>query len=164
MKFSGKQLIEFLGVSAVVLSLLFVGFELRLARSLATSQSFYETSELTRNLNELIIANADIWARGCMADELPTSEAVVYEFLVHSLINYEWTRWSRSRAELTGSPLNLGARPLGRNIYNFPGIRTAWENAPQKGSSAFQQAVLEEYQLLEDSGSERNLDVSLCGK
>ena len=163
MKITIRQITEFLGVAAVVLSLLFVGFELRQSRSIAESEGFQENHELTRSLSELIIANADVWERGCMAEDLTAKEAIVFSRIVHSLIDFEWTRWTRASIGISNAPPRIGARPLARHIYNFPGIKASWDTTPQKGSQLFQQTVYEEYELLVESNVERHYDVSLCG-
>lgn len=91
MKITIRQMVEILGVTTVVLSLLFVGYELRLARSIAESEGFIQTAELTRSLNEYISNNADLWARGCMAEELTLSENVIFTNIASSVIGYQFT-------------------------------------------------------------------------
>lgn len=53
-------------------------------------------------------------------------------------------------------------------MYNFPGFKIEWEKANQeigrRGSVSFGRADIEEYELLEESGSNRILDATLCGK
>ena len=93
MNLSSRQIVEILGVLAVVLSLLFVGYELRLARSIAETESLFQTSEETRNLHEYISSNADVWAKGCMGEDLSATEAIVYFNTVKSAMEHQFFRW-----------------------------------------------------------------------
>jgi len=159
---SGKQAIEILGVMAVVASLLFVAYELRLARSVAESQYISETSNLTNSFNDMIISNSDIWVRGCLGEELNSNESLIFNYLAHSFINHEFARWSRGEA-FTGNAIR-GVTPVARNLYNFPGIKEACRKMNQRGSPEYRQDVTDLYDAMEDSNAPKIIDVSLCGK
>ncbi|MEQ9006763.1 MAG: hypothetical protein RLP12_02690 [Ekhidna sp.] len=162
MKISSKQAIEILGTIAVVLSLLFVGFEVRLARTVADSQFINETANLTSSFNDKIINNSDVWIRGCMGEELNLNESLIFNYLAHSFVNHEFTRWGRDRT-FSGSD-GRGITPVARNLYNFPGIKAAWDSMSQRGSPEVLQAVTDAYESMKSSNTPKNIDASLCGK
>ncbi len=156
-----RQIVELVGVSAVVLSLLFVGYELRLARSIARSEALVQNTELVRGLSEYISSNADTWASGCMAEDLTSSEAVIFKQLISSVLSYHSTRFFRSDTDLIGVPQRVVAFRVARSRYDYPGFNAAWE--ARRPAPLFKEAVDEQYSLLVGSDAERNNDVTLCG-
>ena len=163
MKITIRQLVEFIGILAVVISLLFVGYELRLSRSIALSAQRSNASELTMNLHEFIAENPNVWARGCMDEELDTDEAIVFTNMVQAAIYYNFSRFQQERAGFSNAPIRFAPSSVASNIYNFPGFAKVWEKTNRRGSGFFIQSVIEEYELLIESGDERILDVTLCG-
>ena len=157
-----KYFIEITGFIAVVLSLLFVGYELRLARSVAESEDFSATIEVQRNMAEFIASNAGVWTRGCMAEELTSAEQAVFSNIAISLITLRFGYWSRAQIGITDSVTPIAHRQLAESLYNFEGLRTFWGDG-RNSPLAFRRAVNEEYEQLVEKGAERNLDVALCG-
>ncbi|MEQ9210544.1 MAG: hypothetical protein RLN96_12000, partial [Pseudomonadales bacterium] len=88
MNYSFKQIIEFLGIGAVVVSLLFVGYELRQARAIAQTEFRFQTVEQTRSLREYITENAEIWAKGCMNEDLSIEESVIFYNIAKSAMDH----------------------------------------------------------------------------
>ena len=162
MKYTIKQFAEVAGVIAVILSLLFVGFELRLSRSIAETENINQEAELFRTMNEYISANADVWAKGCLGEDLTPSEAVRYTNVTLTVINHQWSRWRRSDAGIANQRSDLVIQLMAENIYNFPGFKNVWEI--RRNEPAFQEAVNSRHQQLLDSGAERSYDVAWCGK
>ena len=163
MKLTIRGLIETLGVSAVVVSLLFVGYELRLARSIAESEGYAQAAELNLSLSEYISNNAELWLRGCMDAELSLDEEVVFTNIALAVLGYQFTRWGRSRIGISDLPPRSGPRLVARNRYNYPGINGVWESRG-RGSAEFREAVDEEYELLLESNTERPQNAVFCGK
>lgn len=160
MNIDSKKLAEIVGVTAVVLSLLFVGYELRLARSVAESESLAESAELYRSLREYISSNSEVWEKGCLAKQLSSSESIKFANMALSIMNYNFAQWNRSLLGIRGGP--GWANIIAVNRYNFPGFNRVWEEMGS-GSSAYREAVNARYSFVVESGTSRNSDVAYCG-
>ena len=162
MEITIRQFVEIVGVSAVVLSLLFVGYELRLARSIAESEGLEQATELYLSLNEYKSSNADVWARGCMAEDLTPAEEIVFSNIAASIIVYRFNNWLRSGIGISTYPAIIRPNSIASDRYNFPGFNALWEKRGF-GTPEFREAVKEQYEFLVESNAERSTDVTLCG-
>lgn len=95
---------ETVGVVAVILSLLFVGYELILSSGIARSEKRNYSSDLNRSISELIVENADVWARGCTADELTPVEAIVFTNMVQAVIHFQFEQYQQGVSEFSNMP------------------------------------------------------------
>ena len=163
MRIEGKQLVETVGVLAVVLSLLFVGYELRLSRSVAMTESMSQRVELAMNVAEQIATNSDVWIRGCLGEELTPSETAIFSNVAATIINYEFFRWGRANIGLTDAPIQNGPIVIARSLYNFPGFY-AELNDDIPASPQFKNDVDTQFQLMVSSGAEKNWNVARCGR
>jgi len=167
-----RESAEILGISALVISLMFVGYELRLSRSIAETEGFATSHEQNRSIREFIAANSEIWYRGCLGEELSPEDSVVFVSIAQSLFNRAFTRWSRSGIGITGATQESLATGVALNRYRFPGYNEAWEKnelsqiSPlrERNSSNWRSAVEEMYIALVDSDFDRSFDVAWCGR
>lgn len=167
-KFGLREWIEILGVLAVVASLLFVGSELRLTRSIARSEGYTEMAELERSLREFIAEHSEIWYKGCLAEDLDEEESVIFNSIAQSRIALGFTRWGRTGAGISTNNPDRIARQLAWNRYRYPGFDRAWrENESAQGfgvRSNWAEAVDEQLELLAASNESREFDVGWCGR
>lgn len=162
MKIESRQLAEIVGIFAVVVSLLFVGYELRLARAVAEDESISQRIELATSIREQITSNSDIWVKGCLGEELTPKETVEFTNVASSVISYEFYRWRRANISNTDAPTLNGPRVVARNIYSFPGFAAFWEKAGVV-SPEFIEIVNEQHAILVETSAEKFLDVGWCG-
>ena len=64
-------------MTAIVLSLLFVGLQLRQSQLVAVEEVISYSNERQNAIRELIVANADIWHRACVGEPLEPAERVI---------------------------------------------------------------------------------------
>lgn len=167
MKSNNKQLVEVVGVIAVVASLLFVGSELRLARSIAVIDGLSSRSDLNLNFRSLIIENADIWERGCLGEELSDQESIIFANMAQVRINLGFNRWAQGNEGVSQLPNTDTARLLALNMYRFPGLRKAWDMnrlTQELESTPWSMDVEDHYNQLVQSGTSREFDVAWCGR
>ncbi|MEQ8959416.1 MAG: hypothetical protein RLP02_16100, partial [Coleofasciculus sp. C2-GNP5-27] len=154
-------------------SLLFVGYELRLARSVAELETYSVGVELSRSQREFIANNSDVWAKGCMGEDLTPSETVEFTNIVLEIIGLEFYRWNRARVGIAFEAGELnGPQTIARNLYNFPGFLAVWEGGRISGSPnfripghpSFKDDITEQYELLVESDIEKKPDVAWCGR
>jgi hypothetical protein len=73
-----NEIAELIGMTAIVLSLLFVGLQLRQSQQLAVEEQINFSNERQNAVRALIVANPDIWQKGCLGEPLdPTSRVIV---------------------------------------------------------------------------------------
>ena len=80
-----RTIAELVAVISVVLSLLFVGFELRLSRDQAYAESYATTYESMSGFDNLVAENSNIWRSGCLGEELSADEEMIFARLVLTL-------------------------------------------------------------------------------
>ncbi len=87
MKFvSWKSTIEYVGIAAIVASLIFVGLQLQQERRVASIEAGFNLIESFYEQQNGAIENAAIWAKGnAGAEELSSTEAIIYDALIHKL-------------------------------------------------------------------------------
>ena len=74
---SWKDIAELIGILAIVLSLLFVGLQLRQSQQLAVEELVSYSNERQNAIRGLIVDNAEIWRKACMGEPLdPTSRII----------------------------------------------------------------------------------------
>ncbi|MEQ9007389.1 MAG: hypothetical protein RLP12_05860, partial [Ekhidna sp.] len=79
------------------------------------------------------------------------------------VISYEFYRWNRANIGLTDAPIENGPIVIARSLYNFPGFRGEFEN-DMPASPEFRNAVNAQFELLVDSGAEKNWNIARCGR
>lgn len=74
---SWKDIAELIGITAIVLSLIFVGLQLRQSQQLATEELVSFSNDRQNAIRELIVANADIWRKACAGEPLDSASRVI---------------------------------------------------------------------------------------
>ena len=74
---SWKDIAELVGITAIVLSLLFVGLQLKQAQQLAVEDRVNYTNERQNAIRELIVSNADIWQKACIGEPLDPASRII---------------------------------------------------------------------------------------
>ena len=162
---------EIVAVLSVVVSLLFVGYELRVARLEAGSEVFSNASDTTISVLAFISEYPDIWRKGCLDEELTPDEKIVFQKLVSAYGNRNFTAWSRTNLGLTDGNPDRFAQAQAINRYRFPGFNTMELNTRRAGNpnfvlggGAWNDAVDRIYDGLVESNMPRNIDVAFCGR
>jgi len=137
-----KSIAELIGMSAIVVSLVFVGIQLQQDRDLAQVSSYGSVAESTNGLSELVQNNSEVWVRGLNGEELSDQESAVFMSIIraveHRYMNFI-VRWRASRRQEILDPQNH-VRQFAYYIYMYPGLRKVYEDelkAGQHRSDAF---------------------------
>jgi len=174
MKFDLRKVGEIIAVASVVFSLLFVGYELRLSRSIAESEQMEANAALNMNVRELILLNSDVWNRGCLGEELTPNERIVFNNIAAAANIFRYTQWAKAGAGIYFGAPETAAMRLALNRYRYPGFNQAfieeWE--AQRNDTEYDAEELEgwtlaveiQYQNLIASGAPRDLHDGWCGR
>ena len=120
--FDWKSVAEFVGIAAIVASLIFVGLQLRQDRQLALAENAAEFDDTMIEYANVIRENREVWLRGLEGAELSPQDKVVFESLGFAV----WQKFSglyrqnRYLYQSSGLPV---ARQLAGEMYTFPGLR-----------------------------------------
>jgi len=122
-----KSLLEIVGVTAVVLSLLFVGLELRQSRLIARVGVYNTLLSSQIEINDAISNNADVWAQGAAGGELSAEDTVIFERLVNDINERAITEYVSE--DLLGNTGNAQAvmGDFAILLHQNPGARRVWE-------------------------------------
>ena len=136
-----KSIAELIGISAIVVSLIFVGVQLQQDRDLAQVSSYGSVAESTNGLSELVQSNSEVWVRGLSGEELDDAESAVFMSIIRAVeqryMNF-FVRWRASREERLDPQVHI--RQFAYYIYMYPGLRKVYEDELKVGqhrSAAF---------------------------
>jgi len=82
-----KSIAEFLGITAVVASLVFVGLQLQQAQDIAIAEMNASGVANTLEENNAVMDNVDVWMRGNADENLTSAEAEIYLRLLTNMNN-----------------------------------------------------------------------------
>lgn len=148
-----KGLAEIVGVSAIVASLIFIGFQMRQDRAIATAQIFSEYGETHAQWVALLADNMDIWIRGLNGSELDETGYAQFDALALGYVVLQRTKYYRSTA-FTG-PTETLVRDVAYFIYQYPGLKD-WHtlrmryHAERGVFGPFRQALARDLEALEN--------------
>jgi len=121
-----KTAVEFVGILAIVGSLVFVGLQIRQEQAIAIVDTYGSITESNEAALALISAHPDIWKKGLIGDELSVSDEIVFSGMVRAVMSHFQhmaIRFSRIGPMDPDRVLHNFAYA----IYIFPGLRRQWE-------------------------------------
>ena len=128
---SWKDIAEFVGISAIVASLIFVGLQMRQSQDIAISDGNLANAANRIERNAFIAANPEIWHNGNAGKELSDIDAVVFTSMVQSMHDVAFFEFLRTRR--LGSPeiANFVAAEFAAFLFENAGARELWSKKNQ---------------------------------
>jgi hypothetical protein len=139
MRSSWKEVFEVVGVAAIVLSLAFVGFQLRQDQSVALTQALSELDGDAIELSQAIHQNRVVWRAGLDGKELSQDDAITFLFLAKAVEQIHRSRYTRAIQLRIGEPA-FSTEGYAFQLYLYSGLRTAamhFENLSDYEDDAF---------------------------
>ena len=121
-RFDWKSVAEFVGIAAIVASLIFVGVQLRQDRQFALAENAADFDDTMIEYSSVIRENREIWLRGLEGAELSLEDQVVFESVAFAV----WQKFSgiyRQSRFLYQTSGMMAARQLAGELYTYPGLR-----------------------------------------
>ena len=84
-KTNWKDIAELIGISAIVASLVFVGFQLKQSQDIAIADGLISIMFASIEINDQLNEHADIWIKGSAGEELTENESFIFNNLVFNL-------------------------------------------------------------------------------
>jgi len=131
---SWKDIAEFVGIAAIVASLIFVGLQMRQSQDIAISDGNLANAANRIERNAFIGANPAIWHSGNAGEELDDIDAVVFKSMVQSMHDAAHFEFLRTRR--LGSPeiANFVAAEFAAFLFENTGARNHWFNEVQSSA------------------------------
>ena len=120
-----KDVVELIGISAIVASLVFVGIQMALEQNVAESQAYIEAATLTSDQSALIAAHQEIWVAGLNGQELSEIDESIFQMLGHAAMQRKVAVWHRRNRLDAGDP-DRWVQNFAYEIYIYPGLRRWW--------------------------------------
>jgi hypothetical protein len=119
-----KSVAEFVGVIAIVASLLFVGLQIRQDQNIAIAGTYGALTESVEIFADLVDRNADIWKKGLDGEELSSADKIRFYALAKAIQTHYssiYIRWS----QIGPIPKEVASRRYAYALYIYPGLRKA---------------------------------------
>jgi hypothetical protein len=139
MRPSRREVVEVVGIAAIVISLAFVGIQLRQDQNIALAQTISDRDSDVIELSQAIHQNRVVWRAGLDGKELSQDDAITFLSLVRAVENTHRSRYTRSIQLGIGQPARI-AEDYAFQLYLYPGLRSAsmqFENLPHYVDDAF---------------------------
>lgn len=121
-----KSIYESVGILAVVLSLLFVGLQMRQTNDVAYMELDTTMVGIMVDTADLVAANSDVWVKGNAGQELSTSESAVYYEMI-AAINTRRVVEQLHASQLGRTDIaDLIRRDWAAFLHQNPGARRVW--------------------------------------
>ena len=137
-----RGIAEFVGITAIVGSLIFVGVQLRQDRVIALAQTSQTIIESRNDWYLAIGDSADLWLKADNGDELSPAENLKLEKQVAALSSSTYLEYNMRRS--LGNVGNTPRRRLATILFQHPGARKAWLSISERDSRYFEMMSAEE--------------------
>jgi len=117
-----RDLLERLGILALIASIVFVGLQLRQDKQIAAAQVYVESDGLVFELSQMVNESRDVWFRGLNGEKLSELEEITFRAIAGAVYRRHAgisQRVSILRTSVQGARANLYAYIL----YQYPSLR-----------------------------------------
>ena len=77
-------------------------------------------------IEELVVANADVWLRGCLGQDLEPAEEMLFTHIFHAYQFQFFLRWLRAERGVSAATMEITEDNMAMNLHRHPGLRRAW--------------------------------------
>ena len=131
-----KNLAESFGVIAIVISLVFVGFQLQQTQAIALSEVLSANTGHRVETNNAIVENADVWSKANDGQELTAEEALIIDRLIDNITTQRISLFHHFY-ELGEEEQALGVlADFAEFLHKYPGIYEIWLTSNLRTSAA----------------------------
>jgi len=172
-----KDIAELVGITAIVLSLIFVGLELRQARQVAISENLTSSFSAQNEIRELIVSHADIWHKACAGDPLDVDSRIIAGKIFDAWADYVVRDYMLRDIGLLQSDAasQRVIEDVAAQMWICPGLkklsisRGNWHQGAKTSRrdsgliSFYREAISTKLKELESSGQSSEMDLAWCG-
>ena len=126
---SWKDIVELVGIVAIVGSLIFVGLQMRQAQEIAIADGYSALQSHAYARSELISANADLVAKANRGEELSEAEVFALDGFVTAIWHAEF--FATARWEYLGRQTRGSEELLAIFLCENPGLIQSWRDGSE---------------------------------
>jgi len=154
------QTIGILANVGVIGGLIFVGFQLRQDREIATIDSIQSSMSMSMRVSssQLLAENSDVWVRGLASDSLSAEESAVFDAIAEARDAFYFGNYTRNVRIGDADDRDRWVREAALDIVSSPGLMKWWESQVKRravtdlNGSVWQAAVNREIDRLRSLG------------
>ncbi len=121
-----KDIVELVGIAAIVASLVFVGLQMRQAQDIALSELSASIHASRVASDGMIAAHPDIWVRGNAGDELTEAEQATYRAILNSHYWRHFIGWQQRQTFGRKQQMDFITAEFSVFLHDNPGARRNW--------------------------------------
>ena len=125
-----REIVEIVGILAIVASLVFVGLQLRQDQRIAAAQIFADFDDTQIELSRLLIENHEVWRAGSSEEELSDAEQFVFRALAEAVVA-KYNGFIARAIRLETQPVESYAIRYAFLLHSTPGLRRYFEKRCQ---------------------------------
>ena len=118
-----RDLVELIGIAAIVASLIFVGLQLRQDEQVAWTETLVAGQFTEFEVSRLIGENSDVWVRGLNNEELTRVEEATFEAVSNAVFRYHANSFRMVLARGVSDENNTVALNYAFLVYQYSGLR-----------------------------------------
>jgi len=116
--------LQLVGMVAIVVSLIFVGLQLRQSEHAALAELSHNSVAVGVEISALMAEHSDVWLRACAGEELSTPEQLIANSIYFRYIQENFNSWVRNSSTDIGlMPPTFFTDAAAANIHRYPGFR-----------------------------------------
>ena len=120
-----RNLIEFIGIFALIASLVFVGFQLQQDQRLAEAQIYADFDDTQIELSRLVIENVEVWLAGSNLQELSEADSQTFEAVAMAVMA-KYNGLMARAVRLKTDPVEDYALDYAFLLYNNEGLQNSF--------------------------------------
>ncbi len=167
--------LQLVGMAAIVVSLIFVGLQLRQSQDAAQSDLSQSSVAVGAEISTLMAEHSDVWLRACAGEELSPPEQLIANSIYFRYLQDNFNSWARSEStEIGFMGPSFFTDANAANIHRYPGFRqmtysyVSWaEQGTRIANSPFTDRYREEVRgrlsELEEEEPNPEADIAWCG-
>jgi hypothetical protein len=172
---SWKDIAELIGMIAIVLSLLFVGLQLKQSQQLAVEEGVSYSNDRQNAIRGLMVANAEIWHKACAGEPLDPASRIIAAKIYGAWIDHvsgEYILRSEGTRQSEESRQRI-VEEFAAQYWIYPGLgelhgsRRDWHNGAVEtftGFGEFSALIRNRVEELVASGIKPEIDTAWCGR
>ena len=119
-----RTVAELTGMAAIVASLIFLAMEVRQNHQVGRTETGLALLQSLQQGHEMVLANTDVWVRGCRGDELNDIDRAQFAMLVRGYVQRIYFVWLTSEDSILDLGSVTPADHFARTFHRYPGFST----------------------------------------
>jgi len=173
---SWTDIAQLIGIIAIVVSLIFVGLQLRQSQQLGYSEILANFNDRKAAVSELLTDHAEIWHKACSGDVLDESSKIIARVLFDAVLRdvyLEYVAYDIGIASSDSAKRRL-IEGFAARLWKYPGMKQmfdssrSWHQGTVESvgislAPGLMSGIVDRLEELESSDKEPIMDTAFCG-